>query len=387
MKLAIVSTVPLTLYSFFSPYAKYFRAAGWEVVGLAAEVNKDRIRLGEFNSLVDIPWGRKALSFGNIRAFFSVRKSLKTNDFDLVHVHTPIAALITRLAFSTLKGKIKTKIIYTAHGFHFHQSGKRDGIASHIYHIVEKLATRWTHVLIVINQEDHQVAIKLTKGSQCDVEYIKGVGLDLQQYSSCKNPDQRESDEIVRLRRELGLDDSEKLILVVGELNDNKRPQDSIKAFQGLRSDNVKLCFVGDGYLRKKLEDQVASLGLESKIAFLGYRSDVPELLAAADILVLASDREGLPRSIMEAMASGLPVVATDIRGNRDLLEGNAGVLVEPRSPDQLSEAIDCIFSDEKFSLGVVTAALTKISDYDIASILDQHNAIYEKCLGESRYE
>ena len=285
--------------------------------------------------VINTPVPRSITALGGmLRSYRMLKRLGKEKKYDLVHCHSPIGGAITRLAFRKARAG-GTRVIYTAHGFHFFEGAPLKNRL--IFYPVEKLCSRYTDVLITINREDYQAAKeKLNAGR---VEYIPGVGIDTARFSD--RADAREK------RAELGIGEESRVILSVGELNENKNHRAVIKALANLNSD---VCYVvaGKGALLDELRSLAKELGVSDRVYLLGYREDVCALYGAADLFVHVSYREGLPVSVMEAMASGLPVVASSIRGNVDLIDENGGALVSPDDTEGLTAAIREILSDRE---------------------------------------
>lgn len=144
-----------------------------------------------------------------------------------------------------------------------------------------------------------------------------------------------------QLRKELGIPMDAKVLLSVGELNENKNHRVVIEALKLLKEESIHYVIVGQGILSEELEKLAETLDLKKQVHILGYRDDVSQIYQAADIFVFPSRREGLPVALMEAMASGLPVVCSNVRGNTDLIEeGKGGYLVNADSVEEFAEKI-----------------------------------------------
>jgi len=259
-----------------------------------------------------IPFSRSPFSKYNLSAYQSLKSIVNEKDFDIVHTHTPIASMITRLACK----KMKTKVFYTAHGFHFYKGASV--INWFFYYPIEKYLSRYTDTLITINQEDYQRASDNFSAKK--VYLVNGVGLPLGAYN---RPIDR-----MKKREELGVAKETKVILSVGELNDNKNHKIVIEALKEFKNENFKYLICGVGPLENELVRQINEFGLSHKIELLGYRNDIIEILKISDLFIFPSKREGLPVSVMEAMANGVPVMASNIRGNMDLIaQGENGIL------------------------------------------------------------
>lgn len=304
---------------------------------------------------------RIPFSGGTLRAIREIRDIVKKNQYDIVHCHTPIAAMCTRLACRPLRKK-GVKVIYTAHGFHFYKGAPLKNWL--LYYPVEKLCAHFTDMLITINQEDYALARKKMKAKR--VEYVPGVGVDLRRFGSVQ-ADRKEK------RKELGIPENSVLLLSVGELNENKNHETVIRAIAGL---DVYFMIAGKGGLEAHLQQLIDSLGMSDRVRLLGYRTDVGELYAAADLFVFPSFREGLSVSVMEAMASGLPVVCSRIRGNTDLIDEEGGRLFDPGSAEACAVAIKSMLDIDHASAGRHNRE--KVRQYDAAVVIPQMKRIYD---------
>lgn len=268
-----------------------------------------------------VPILRSPFHTENIAAYYKLKKIINTEDFDIIHCHTPVGAMLTRLAARNVR-KNGTKVIYTAHGFHFYKGAPFKNWL--LYYPAECLLARWTDVLITINKEDYCRALKLKADK---IVYVPGVGIDAAKYSMSITKEHRHG-----IRTEMGIADDAILICSVGELNCNKNHALVINALACLENKNVHYCIAGEGEYRENLTALAQALGIADRVHILGYRSDVHELYKSSDIFCFPSLREGLPVALMEAMASGLPCVASRIRGNMDLLGKEYDMLFEPNS-------------------------------------------------------
>ncbi len=305
---------------------------------------------------------RSPLSIGNIRAIRQIKSIAK--DYDIVHCHTPLASIATRFACKSFR-KNGLEVIYTAHGFHFFKGAPLKNWL--LFYPIEWLCSFWTDVLITINREDHQRAQKRLHAKK--IEYVPGVGIDCHHFS-------------VTTERIILPDvpPDAFVILSVGELNKNKNHETVIRAVAALHDPNIHYLIAGKGDLLEHLQKTAADLGIGKQIHFLGFRRDVDRLYHMADLYVLPSFREGLNVSLMEAMASGLPVVCSEIRGNRDMIRQNeGGFLVPPGDAEAYISAIRQIRQDPKMAevMGKHNAGSAK--QYDIGCI----NQMIKKIYGE----
>ena len=296
--------------SFFIPVISALLEKGHSVDLASSEINGIPAFYRERGcDLYEISCSRSPLHGGNRKAVGQIRKLVEQNSYDIVHCHTPIAAMCTRLACRKAR-KQGTKVFYTAHGFHFYKGAPLKNWL--LYYPVEWLCAHFTDVLITINREDYQLAQKHMHAKR--VEYVPGVGIDADKFANTQ-VDRAEK------RREIGIPADAVMILSVGELNENKNHQTVLRALAEIDDPSLHYAFAGNGSLKEKLEELACSLGIGDRFHLLGYRRDIAELNKSADLYILPSIREGLNVSLMEAMSAGLPVICSDIRGNRDLME------------------------------------------------------------------
>jgi glycosyltransferase involved in cell wall biosynthesis len=295
---------------------------------------------------------------------------MKNNKFSLVHVHTPVGAFLGRLAAKITETK---PVLYTAHGFHFYKGAPLKNWL--FYYTMEKLAARWTDGLITMNEEDYMAAKSLPLRNKNGIYKVHGVGVDLKRYFN--------EDKLVRkrVRNELGLNEDDICILMVAELIPRKNHIQLIKSLKLAEVNNNIFCFfVGNGELERELKQYVRLNNLDYNIKFLGFRKDIPELLAASDICCLMSLHEGLPRCIMEAMAAGKPVIATNVRGNRDLIQdGVNGILVPVNDVEATAKAIEKLSHDEQLRQKMGREGRRIIEDFSVENVLKEMDEIY-KC-------
>ena len=326
-------------------------------------INKGLLEKGV--KIYDIPFSRNPLGLGNIRAFNNLVKIQKREKFDIVHVHTPIASIYGRL----LKLRFKNlKTIYTAHGYHFLKGGSKLGWI--MYYPIEKIMAKLTDTTININSEDYEITKNKLKPKNCYL--LNGVGLDLNQYKKLSK------EEIVNKKKELSLKESDFVVLMIAELNENKNQIQLIKAMEVLKDKypEIKSICVGEGDKLLELQDEVKNRGLKDKVIFLGFRNDINELINICNIGVLLSYREGLPRNLMELMACGKKVIATNIRGCRDIVvDETVGELVEVGDYEATAKAIEeqYVYGDNEFIVS------KEIEKYDVKTINEGLRLIYRE--------
>lgn len=371
------ATVARTLETFIVPIAAPFREKGWRVDGAARGVTERRRCIAGFEKVLEVKWSRNPWSASSIiRGSRTLRAIVQRERYDLVHVHTPVAGFIARYALRKTRGKEGPKVVYTAHGFHFHRDGKP--LKNHLFRCLEKAAGRWTDYLVVINQDDLKAAQKYRLVPDCRVRLIPGVGIDADAYKS----ELGREESVRRLRRELGLEAKDALILMVAEFNPEKRHRDALRAFAKSRSTDAHLAFAGDGRLVRVVRGIARRLGVERRVHFLGFRGDIPVVLQAAMAAILPSEREGLPRSIMECFAAGVPVIGSNVRGIKDLLRGGRGLLVPLGDVEALAKAMDWILVRREEAAAIARRAREHVKKFETMRIVEMHEALYKEALG-----
>jgi glycosyltransferase involved in cell wall biosynthesis len=377
-KILMVTTIPLTLKMFLTPFVHHFRSQGWVVDGMAGGISKDANCLKLFNNVWDVTLSRNPLDPRNFwQAPQTIRNVVEQEQYDIVHVHTPVAALVVRYSLNNLRNNNKVKVIYTAHGFHFHRGGGI--ITNNIFRAMEKLAGAWTDYLVVINHEDEQAANQYKLLPPERIFYMPGIGVDTSQYDRQKVT-QKEIDQVLP---DIGILPTDVLFLAVAEFTPNKRHKDMVKALAYLKRPDVHLAFAGKGpaaYV-DEIKQLVDKLGVKDQVHFLGYRRDIPTLMCSSAAVLLTSKREGLPKSIMEALCLGIPVIGTAIRGTSDLLANNNGLLVDVGDTKALSNAMSWVLEHVQEAKEMGERGRASMSNYDINNIINLHEKLYLEAL------
>jgi glycosyltransferase EpsD len=369
MKILYVATVSNTINAFLVPHIKKLLIEKGNQVDIACNIvqgiNPDLIKLG--CKIYNIEFQRSPFKKANYKAYIKIKKLIASGEYQLVHTHTPVASFLTRLACRNISN---IKVLYTVHGFHFFKGAPL--INWLLYYPIEKWLSKYTDCLITINDEDYELAVNKLKARS--VKKVPGVGVDLNKFVPQKLEKKKE------LRKQYGYSDDDFILIYVGELNYNKHQDLLIKVVHVLKNKipNIKLLLVGDGRLIEDYKQQVINLKLEDYIHFLGYRKDVPNLMAIADVAVSASRREGLPVNVMEAMATGLPLVVTDCRGNRDLVaNGENGFVVALDDIDAFADAIEKLYNSQELRTKFGRANLEMIKKYSLENVMRCMEEIY----------
>ena len=272
----------------------------------------------------------KPISKETFIALKQMRKLIEKYDFSIVHCHTPISGAICRRVCRK-KRKDGMKVIYTTHGFYFHKSSSKKSWI--IFKTIEDFMSRFTDMMITINYEDYNNARKM----HCkDVRYIPGVGVDINKF---RNVSIDKND----YRKKLGIKEDAIIVLAIGELSERKNHQVIIKALEELRVQNIVFVICGNAMTNNATTDLIKKLSKENNVDthLLGLRKDIAEICHCSDIGVMPSSREGLGLAGIEMLASGLPIVASNVHGIVDyVVDGENGYLCNPYNEREFATAI-----------------------------------------------
>ena len=297
-----------------------------------------------------------------------VKKLSMENRYQIVHCHSPIGGVVCRLACRKARKEYSTKVVYTAHGFHFFKGASIK--AWMIFYPVEKFCSRFTDVLITINKEDFNRAQKFYAKK---VEYVPGIGVHTDAFRNVViNKEEK--------RAEFGFDKDDFVLMSTGQISVRKNHEIIIRALAEIDNPAIKYLIVGFGELEDQLNALTKELNLENRVVFAGYRGDVKELLHAVDAFAFPSLQEGLPVSLMEAMCVGLPVVCSKIRGNVDLVQdGKNGFLVDIHDYNAFANRIMLLFNDKELRNRLGSNASRTIENYSNKIVIEKMNQLYSE--------
>ncbi len=305
-KVLFIAHVESHILNFHLPYLKLFQQHNYEVHVAANGTHP----IPYCDAFFPLPFERTPFHVNNLLAYHQLKKLITTQQYTLIHCHTPVGGVLGRLAAKHLK---QTQVFYTAHGFHFYQGAP---LINHLlYRTIECMMAPLTDCLITINEEDYQAAQRFHVRTNGRVVKVNGVGIDLTAIDHIQ-PDRSST------RSRKGFSDTDKLLLSAGELNKNKNHELLIHAMANLtpkERTHLKLLICGEGKERTRLHAMIHEANLSEHIFLLGYRRDLIELMKISDAFIFPSQREGLSVALMQAIACGLPCILSDIRGNRDL--------------------------------------------------------------------
>lgn len=365
--LFVATVVKTHIMEFHLPYLKMIKSMGWDTAVAAKNdyENPSDLNIPNCDRYVDIPFARNPLKPVNGKAYRMLKQEIDQGNYDIVHCHTPVGAILARLAARKARKK-GCKVIYTAHGFHFFKGAPL--LNWLVYFPAEWVCSFMTDVLITITKEDYAFAQKHMHPKR--VEYVPGVGVDISKfgiYGDCRG----------EMRQKLGLTEEDFVLLSVAELTPNKNHDSILKALAMVDNPKIQFVSAGRGECMEALKARIGELHLEDRVQMLGYRNDVGKLYGMADAFIFPSFREGLSVALMEAMASGLPSIVGKIRGNTDLIDDGVEGIYTGLTPEALAESIRRMYEDAALRKRCSDAAREKVKRFAAEPILDKVKNIY----------
>lgn len=367
-KVLFTATVDSHIQLFHLPFLKYFQENGYETH--VATNSKKKIPYTDKKHTVSFE--RSPLKPQNLKAFKQLKAIIENEKFDIIHTHTPVGAAVTRLAARKARKKYGTRVIYTAHGFHFFKGAP--ALNWILFYPIEKNLAYITDTIITINKEDYDFA---KRNFKTDVRYVPGVGIDEEKFDF----EMSDSDK-KQLRSSLGLAMSDFVMIFPAEISNRKRHIWLINSLENLiiKHPNIHLLLPGSDSLDGAPQLLVKNLGLTKNIHFLGFRKDIPKLLTVSDLAISSSRQEGLPINIMEAMFAGLPIVVSDSRGNRDLLvHGQNGYVIPIDDQEGYAAKIEGLHNNKLMRQSMGKASRKMVEPYLMPRIMYQMIRIYSE--------
>lgn len=362
-KVLVVCTTDNMIWQFLLPSIFLMREMGAEVHCACNETGFWFEELQTKNNLVlyKMPFERSPFKPSNLKAYKSLKGLVREQNYDLIYCHQPVGGVMGRLVAK----KFNIPVIYVAHGFHFYKGCPKKNI---LFKWIEKYCAKHTSALVTMNEEDYQASLKMKAKNKYK---INGIGLDLTKYKKDKDFDK------AAFRKTLGLSEDDFVLLSVGELNENKNTLRLIDAVKDIDNKRVKYLICGQGPLEEEYKKKIAELGLENQVKMLGFRKDIPSILSSVDCFMMPSYREGLSKAMMEAMAYGLPVIGSKIRGNVDLIGNNeGGILVVPNDSSGFVDAIELLLEDKELREKYAKRNEKYIQNYSNDQVLEQIKTI-----------
>lgn len=338
-KVLFVATVASHIKAFHEPFLKLFKEKNYEVYVSAKNnlANGDNIDYCDY--FFEIPIERSPFSLNNLKAIKQLKRFIITEKIDVIHCHTPMGAVVGRIASIKARKKLNTRVIYTAHGFHFFKGAPLKNWM--IFYPVEWFLSRYTDTLITINKEDYLLAVKKFSKHCFDINYVPGVGIDVDKFDFTLSKKEQKI-----IRESIGITSDDFVLIFPARLDKNKNQLFLIEVMKELvkKHKNIHLILPGRDELKGYYQNIVKNEELDNNIHFLGFRKDIPKLLKISDLAVSSSLREGLSVNIMESIICNKPVVALNCRGMSELIDdGKNGYLIDLNDKNKVNDFANCV--------------------------------------------
>ena len=374
MKILFVSNVRSHIGQFHTNFINLLKENGHtiDVSCFDNSADKDGFDFKSINKFYFIPLQRSPYKKENIKAIKELKELIIKENYDIIHCHTPMGAVAARVAAK--QAKSKAKVIYTAHGFHFFRGAPKMNWM--FFYPVEKFLARYTDMLITINQEDYELATAKKFKVKDGIVKINGVGVDLSKFSVATPQAKSE------LRKEYGFNDDDFILIYPADYSYRKNHEMLFEAVYKLKDKipTIKVLMPGQQQKLAEYTEIVKNLGIEKHINMLGYRRDISNLITLSDVSVSTSRQEGLPVNLIEALAIGKPIVATDVRGNSDLIEnGINGYKIKLNDSDTMAEKLLELYNNPQLAEKMAQEAVKMSKKYSIENVNKSLADIYKK--------
>lgn len=375
-KALIVTALAGFVRSFLTHDIQILQEMGYEVHCAANKFHPGNENIDEYFKLLKVKFhqidfsSNKPISKETLKSYIQIKKLITSENFDFVHCHTPISGAIVRWACRK-KRKNRLKVVYTTHGFYFHnRSSKKTWI---IFGSLEKFMSRYCDAIITINNEDYQNAKKM----HCKSVYkINGVGVDIGRFKDVNiNRDD--------YRKSIGIKKNDIMVLSVGELSKRKNQKVVIEAIGKINNPNIVFVHCGNAMNEENTTEEVKRTAKQKnvRIILLGLRNDIPEICHCADVGTISSTREGLGLAGIEMIASGLPIVASNVHGIVDYVQnGVNGYLADPYKLEEFAEGIEKIINGKLKKVDKVSISKS-VLEFDKEKSYNQMKNIYLEIL------
>ncbi|MDR0751054.1 MAG: glycosyltransferase family 4 protein [Christensenellaceae bacterium] len=369
-KILIVTTTDSMIWHFLVPHIKSMLTNGCIVECACSKTGFyfDNLKSSLKIKIHELHFNRHPLRLQNLTAFIELKKLIRQNNYDILHCHEPVGGAISRLAGH----KYCKRIVYTAHGFHFFEGNS--SLNNFLYKNIERYLAKKTDMLITMNEEDYRAAASFKLRSNSSLVYkINGIGIDTDSFNNPKL-------DKLEFCKTFNIDQSKKILLSVGECIPRKNHLVLIKAMEQI-DENAILLICGCGILYNQLIAFANKSNACDRIFFMGFQKEMFSIYTSADVFVTSSLQEGLPCSVMEAMASKLPVVASKIRGHVDLIDDSGGFLIDPNDVCAFADSINTLLHNPVLASEMGMHNKEKIKMYDTSFVLNEMKLFYSKLM------
>ena len=326
------------------PYIKMYKSNGYDV-HVATNTDKE---IEYTDKKINLNMDRNPYKIKNIKALFTLRKIIKKDGYDIITCHTPIGGFLARASIIGLKHK--PLMIYTAHGFHFYKGSSI--INWIIYYPIEKYLSRYTDILFTMNKEDYNIA---KNKFHTHVYKLHGIGLDENRLKLKEK----------NLRKRLKLE-NKYIITYVAEISKRKNQLELFKVLDKYELDkNIIILLIGDN----NINDFNNIVNKYKNVKYISFKDNIGDYINISDVIISPSKQEGLPQNILEALYFNKPIIATNIRGNKDLINKTNGVLV-----DNVEDIIKVIINNKN-----IRFHKSNIDDYLLPNVMKEYITVVNK--------
>jgi glycosyltransferase EpsD len=367
-KILFTASIAKHILRFHLPYLKWFQDNGYETH--VACNGEEELPYTDVKHV--IPFVRNPFHLGHFNVFYQLKKLIDKEDFVLVHCHTPMTSVVTRLAAKDARER-GTKILYTAHGFHFYMGGSIFNWL--IYYPIEMLLAKYADAIITINEEDFQLILN-KETIKTKIFKIPGVGVNKERFFPVT------SEQKAILRKKNGFTDKDFILAYAAEFIARKNHKFIVNSVKKITQEipSIKILFAGRGVLKNSLEKKVKKLNLENQILFLGFREDIDEVYKLSDIGISSSKQEGLGLNLVEEMMCGLPIVASEDRGHKEIVtNGHNGFLYQQNNITKFIEAIKAFHFDKQLYEQCSIHAIEKAKKFELTNSIAEMEKIYKR--------
>lgn len=366
-KVLFLCTTDNMIWQFLVPHIKDLNSFGATVDCVCSKTGFwfDELRDKYNLNMIEVEMKRKPINLTNLKAYKKLKLLQKQNKYDLIYCQQPTGGLLGRF----IGKKFKLPVIYTAHGFFFFKGNSK--LKNLIFKSAERYMAKYTDVLITMNDEDFQA----TKSWKAKNKYqIHGIGIDLKKFDEGKLDSSN-------LKSKLGIREGEKIILSVSEFIKRKNYSTMLQTIASLSKErkDFKYLLCGTGVLLDEIKALSVELGIEDRVVFLGYRKDIDKIMEISDIFFHQSFHEGLTMGIMEAMHFSLPVVTSNVRGNKDLIDENGGFITSPTDVEAQKLGLATLLDDDSLRKKQGEYNHNKVKDYYLDSVRNELLQIYKE--------
>lgn len=369
-KILIVTSSYFFVRTFLIPHIKHMVECGW-IVHVASE--NDGTTIPYVHRQIDIPIKRSPLHVGNYMAISQLRELINTEKYDIVNCHTPIGGMVARLAASQARRNVGTKVVYMTHGLHFYNGAKLKNWV--LYYSAEKLLSQYTDAIITINEEDRASVAKYFPCIKHQYK-VPGIGYDTDHIGKLELHNRDE------LRQKYAIEKDDFVLLYIARYTVDKNHRFLINILNDIhqRIPKCKILFVGDGDEMVSCRRLVRELGLDNSVIFAGFQLNISDYLHIADVGVSPSVCEGLGLGLVEEMYVALPILATDVRGHRELIQhGVNGLLYKLDDKNDFIEKLLYLFENSQICKSLGGTAQMNVNKYSLECVIPQIMNILNK--------